>query len=749
MPGDAQVCPSDGAAAENVEQLPSGAKIGDYKVVRLLGEGGMGYVYEALHEVLHRRTAMKFLRPEFAVEPEVVTRFMQEAKAVNLVDHENIVNVYDIGDAADGSVYFVMEYLEGQDLADVQSGRPLPLALLVHVYGQVLRALAAAHAKHIVHRDLKPANVFITKREGNPYFVKLLDFGVAKLRGASSRGITQQGAVLGTPNYMSPEQIQGLSVDHRSDIFTIGIMLYRAATGVAPFTGDSFGELAGQILNKDPAPLRQVLPTANLPAALERLVQKAMQKRVEDRYQSVAELLLDLEAVKREARLDDQAMRAALAELAGRPLDDVLPARGSQPATRASLAESNPVFQGVPAAVAGAAPASTSGASGSLATAASTSGGAKKKPPVLWLAGGALVAAVLAVIVFGRGGAKPAAAPAGGTATTTTSQSGTATGPGATLATKTQEPSLDDVTGSKGDGYAALRAAGDGAKVRAQAEAQLTAALAADDAARQGQVVAALALVGSARTAPLLYQALAGSPDLRVRAARALRELKLPEAAAKLRAVLDDSGDKVRIDLAAAMAVLGDKDADAVLKAALADAAQGLTAAAALAEAGRGGAGKKLLAEVLAQTPVGRDRWRVAAEALARLGDKPAQQALAGELAQPDPRRAVAAAEALMRLGDDAGSAYLERVVADTSFAVRPLAALALAKGGGAGALAFVAAGLASTDADTRMSALAVVARLAGQGGTAHLDAVATIADADPDARVRVVAQAVLMVATP
>ncbi|MCA9675806.1 MAG: serine/threonine protein kinase, partial [Myxococcales bacterium] len=339
VPARAAVCPDDGAAAEDVATLPEGARIGGYRIVRLLGEGGMGYVYEAVHEVLRRRTAMKFLRAEYAGEAEVVARFTQEAQAVNLIDHDNIVNVYDIGDAVDGSVYFVMEYLDGKDLSDVQSGRALPVPLLVHIYGQVLRALLAAHGKQIVHRDLKPANVFITQREGNPYYVKVLDFGIAKLRDGTGKAVTREGAVLGTPSYMSPEQIQGKPVDHRSDIFTLGVMLYRAATGAAPFRGDSFGELAGEILGREPPPLREAAPGAALPASLERLVQKAMRKRADERYQSVAEMLLDLDAVRRDAGLADDALAVAVAELAGRPIEDVLPTRPASPSTRASLAE--------------------------------------------------------------------------------------------------------------------------------------------------------------------------------------------------------------------------------------------------------------------------------------------------------------------------------------------------------------------------------------------------------------------------
>jgi hypothetical protein len=226
-----------------------------------------------------------------------------------------------------------------------------------------------------------------------------------------------------------------------------------------------------------------------------------------------------------------------------------------------------------------------------------------------------------------------------------------------------------------------------------------------------------------------------------------LRSLAVPEAAPKLRAVMSGSGDKVRVELAAAMAVLGDADAAKLLESAVADETTGLTAAATLAEIGKvSEAVRARLTETYADTPRGRERWRIAAEGMARLDDDAARKALTEELAQSDAPRAIAAAAALVRLGDDAGRAYLERVVADASFAARPAAALALARANGAGALAFVPDGLASTDADTRMIAIAVVARL-GKQAAQHLGAVAKLADTDADPRVRIVATAALLVA--
>src|ERR1044071_5455270 len=154
LKSDARNCPTDGAAAEIVETLPKDTRLGAYRIDRMLGEGGMGFVYEATHEVLNRRSAIKMLRPELATHKRIVTRFLNEAKAVNLIDHQNIVNIYDYGDQLDGSVYLVMELLEGESLDDLMRRRqPMQMPLLLHVFGQIAGALAAAHGKQIVHRD--------------------------------------------------------------------------------------------------------------------------------------------------------------------------------------------------------------------------------------------------------------------------------------------------------------------------------------------------------------------------------------------------------------------------------------------------------------------------------------------------------------------------------------------------------------------------------------------------------------------
>ncbi|HSR97344.1 MAG TPA: serine/threonine-protein kinase, partial [Kofleriaceae bacterium] len=282
-------CPEDGAPAHTVVTLPKDTRLGAYRIERMIGDGGMGFVYEATHEVLNRRSAIKMLRSELARHDQVVARFLNEARAVNLIDHQNIVSVYDYGDGTSGAVYFVMEYLEGETLDEVmRRRRPMQIPLVLHVFGQIARALASAHAKQVVHRDLKPANVFVIARENNPYYIKLLDFGIAQLRGAGAiMGLTLDGSVIGTPQYMSPEQISGLPVDARCDVWAMGVMLYRATTGQAPFKGEEFPQLAHQILHHTPTPAGEL---AALPRSLSQLIASCLEPKLDDRCGSMSEV---------------------------------------------------------------------------------------------------------------------------------------------------------------------------------------------------------------------------------------------------------------------------------------------------------------------------------------------------------------------------------------------------------------------------------------------------------------------------
>ena len=265
-----------------------GTDVGRYRITSLLGQGGMGRVYLACQPAIGSRVAVKILLDESARNPELMERFFAEARAVNLVNHEHIVNIVDLAQLPDGRPFIVMEYIEGETLSILAEDGPVALGGLVQVMREVLSALDAAHAIGIVHRDLKPDNVRVTV-EGH---AKVLDFGVAKLAPALQRQVsprTRTGALLGTPHYMAPEQISGTGgIDARTDIYAAGVVLYELATGQKPFTGETLYDLMHAHLETPPRPPRALRP--ELPIALERVILKALEKRPDERYATAAEM---------------------------------------------------------------------------------------------------------------------------------------------------------------------------------------------------------------------------------------------------------------------------------------------------------------------------------------------------------------------------------------------------------------------------------------------------------------------------
>jgi serine/threonine protein kinase len=269
--------------------LPIGTSLGNYELTAFLGEGGMGTVYSAVHRGLGKRVAIKTLRSDLAAQPELRARFLREGKAAAAVRHPNVVDVDDVGIAGD-TPYLVMELLEGEDLRArvLRQGR-LRVDETVVVLLPALLALSEAHRAGVVHRDLKPDNIFLSRTAHDAVVPKLLDFGISKLRETQSMSLTGNHTVLGTPFYMSPEQASSArETDARSDLYSMGVILYYCTVGRVPFGGSQLAQVIGQIMLADPVPLRETCP--EVPAGFEAVVLRCMAKDPAARYQDALSL---------------------------------------------------------------------------------------------------------------------------------------------------------------------------------------------------------------------------------------------------------------------------------------------------------------------------------------------------------------------------------------------------------------------------------------------------------------------------
>src|SRR5687768_11859524 len=303
------------AATEMLENERAivGRQIGHYQVLSRIGRGGMGEVFLAQDTRLGRKVALKLLRRDFTGNEERLRRFRQEAQAASALNHPNILTIHEIGQ--EGSLHFIAtEYVEGKTLREALSGTRMSLGQVLDIAAQVASALAAAHQAGIIHRDIKPENIMV-RTDG---YVKVLDFGLAKLSDPKTahsaaptlvKVETEPGVVMGTFSYMSPEQARGLDVDARTDIWSLGVMIYEMAAGRQPFEGETASDVMSLILQKEPLPIAHSWP--EIPSELERIVRKALRKDKEERYQTIKDLLSDLRTLRKELELEAEMERSA------------------------------------------------------------------------------------------------------------------------------------------------------------------------------------------------------------------------------------------------------------------------------------------------------------------------------------------------------------------------------------------------------------------------------------------------------
>lgn len=329
-------CPVDGeplfAVAFSSDPADShiGQIIGErYRVDRIVGRGGMGVVFGVTHTTLDKPFAMKVLRLGLHQSMDAAERFMREARAASAIQSPHVVNVFDFGTLPDGALYCVMDLLAGQTLVARLRGAPMTDAELLHVFEQVAATLALAHDAGIIHRDLKPDNIFLVNEQNDPLFVKVLDFGVAKIATPDETAITKTGLIIGTPFYMSPEQARGESVDRRSDVYSLGVMMYRAFTGKLPFESDTReGVMTKHIQTLPVAPGA----IANVSPGIERLILRCMEKAPENRFSSMRELVSEIQAMTNGKPMLPPRQSSTPPPSPGSPLAMEMPQRFSAPA---------------------------------------------------------------------------------------------------------------------------------------------------------------------------------------------------------------------------------------------------------------------------------------------------------------------------------------------------------------------------------------------------------------------------------
>lgn len=460
-PDDYAVCPKDGAALMETSLWQAGTVIrGKYKILARIGEGGMATVFKAHHQLLDELRALKVIHTELARDGEFVKRFKNEAIMARKLNHPNAVRVDDLDLAEDGRPFIAMEFAEGETLKSlIQKAGSLPVSVVLDIAYQVCEALGAAHKIGMVHRDIKPDNVVLIPRQNANPLAKILDFGISRLReetsgsGRAAQGLTQTGVVIGTPEYMSPEQAlgkRGDQLDGRSDLYSVGIVMYRMLTGELPFSADNTVEMILHHLKTPPRPPHELKPELGIPDVVSAIVMKALQKDREQRYGTAAEMAKAIKQARGSPTMVAKGLDLSAVGIPSTPAAKT----PSAPASAATGARVGSTPTGIKqAGTTGATPArpSASMTGATVFRASAKLPQATKELPVKWIVGGvAALALVVGGVAFWRHGATSKNVPAStvsSPATTGTSKrpgprkSGAATVPPGTKSTVAREPS--------------------------------------------------------------------------------------------------------------------------------------------------------------------------------------------------------------------------------------------------------------------------------------------------------------------
>ncbi len=356
-PDDLSVCEECGAnifevANDAIDPFIGTLLVGKFRITELIGQGAMGRVYKAIQEPIKRVVAIKILHQHLVEDQRIAKRFQREAEAASRFTHPNSIGIFDFGQTDNNSLYIAMEYITGEDLAEViaREGH-LPPKRIVRIATQALSAIQLAHANSIIHRDLKPENIMLTNLPGQKDFVKVCDFGIAKIQqppGTAESALTMLGMICGTPYYMSPEQAKGEKLDPRTDLYSMGVIIYEMLTGTVPFTGSTPVEVIAKHLTDTPVPPSKLRPEFNIPRPIEEVVLKAMSKKRELRYSSAQEFSEALENALKEAEFQADLERVLQEAEQSGPIPVAIPASSQQNgpipvATPAGSQQSGPI----------------------------------------------------------------------------------------------------------------------------------------------------------------------------------------------------------------------------------------------------------------------------------------------------------------------------------------------------------------------------------------------------------------------